>query len=194
MTYSGFPEAAAELRQSAGALSTCEGLGEGRERAPRNTKQGAGKGKAGRAWRSLVCPNRAHLRVYDNYILFHLLKILLLSRHTQPSPWDPRRWFLLALSTKPNFQTLQAVSTAESLLLPTVLPHSILQPTQVLPTRRPPHLGTTRVSSLSCPAFPSYSCVLSFRSLSLTATALETSQGSHTYKQEHRCLTKAQVF
>lgn len=46
--------------------------------------------------------------------------------HTQPSPWSPRSWFLLALSTKPNFQTLRAGSTAESLLLPPRLPYSIL--------------------------------------------------------------------
>lgn len=55
MTYGGFPEADAELRQSAGALSTCEGLGEGERTGTRETKQGAelergNPGELGEVW------------------------------------------------------------------------------------------------------------------------------------------------
>lgn len=61
-------------------------------------------------------------------------------------------------------------------------PASLLHPTPGdtgSPNKVTSHLGATSMCILSCPAFPSYSCVLSFWSLPLTATALETSQGSH---------------
>lgn len=125
-------------RHRAEAVSRCSfhvhGAG-GERTGTRKHRAGrrSGKGKPGRAWRTLVCPNRAHLRLY---IMVHLLKILFLSWHTHSpahgvhgagSSWHS----LPSQISKPS----GAGSTTESLLLPPRLPYSILHLETGSPTR-----------------------------------------------------------
>lgn len=71
------------------------------------------KGETRRAWRSSVCPNRAHLHQTSSS-----KNTAFVMAYPRPSPWNPRCWFPLALSTKPSFQPPQALSTEESSLSP----------------------------------------------------------------------------
>lgn len=95
-------------RHRAEAVSRCSfhvhGAG-GERTGTRKHRAGrrSGKGKPGRAWRTLVCPNRAHLRLY---IMVHLLKILFLSWHTH-SPAHGVHGAGSSWHSLPNFQTLR---------------------------------------------------------------------------------------
>lgn len=188
MTSGGFPEAAAELRQSAGVLSTCTGWGRGenghreesRNWETRESLEMFGMSQSG-ASMHLRHPQHASPSKNTASVTTHTAQPM------GPTVLVPLGTLYQAKFPNPpgcKHNRQKVCSCLPRSPAPSYTVRHRLSQQGDLRTWVPP----ARMSILSCPAFTSYSCILPFRSLPLT------SQGSHVYKQEHRCLTKAHVF